>query len=111
MVCNPTIQYALYESMVAKLERHPSRGEVFVISSLGKVGATLATYPLLVIKSRLQVEGSKHTDMKYKGSLDALLSILQTEGPAALYRGMGNKIFQARTEHDHYSVLYTGGFA
>jgi hypothetical protein len=33
-------------------------GDVFVLSSLAKIGATLVTYPLLVIKSRLQVTTS-----------------------------------------------------
>jgi solute carrier family 25 (peroxisomal adenine nucleotide transporter), member 17 len=63
MVVNPTIQYVLYEwSMNIWLRRRAAtRGKalpsshVFVLSGLAKLGATLATYPLLVVKSRIQV--------------------------------------------------------
>lgn len=68
MVVNPTIQYALYE-LVAKLWKQRSgvqgaagaaaRGlssfEIFSVASLAKLGATLLTYPLLVVKNRTQV--------------------------------------------------------
>jgi solute carrier family 25 (peroxisomal adenine nucleotide transporter), member 17 len=65
MVANPTIQYMLYEwgaqwwrrgslTKAAKATQL-SAGEVFLISGLAKLGATLATYPLLVIKNRAQV--------------------------------------------------------
>jgi adenine nucleotide transporter 17 len=94
MVINPTIQYILYESLVARAlewqrnsraargqlrhgagaaaaapQRHAgaaaagSKGggmalgalDIFVLSALAKIGATLVTYPLLVVKNRLQV--------------------------------------------------------
>lgn len=81
MVVNPTIQYIIYESLVAwsldvKNSQRRSRGaaaadkqrskapaktlalgalEIFVLSALAKIGATLVTYPLLVVKNRLQV--------------------------------------------------------
>jgi adenine nucleotide transporter 17 len=98
MVINPTIQYILYESLVARalewqrnsravqaharlgarpagsqsaaaaaVQRHSSAAaggtggmalralDIFVLSALAKIGATLVTYPLLVVKNRLQV--------------------------------------------------------
>lgn len=65
MVSNPTIQYMLYE-WGAQWWRRPSKGkasaganlssfEVFLISAMAKLGATLSTYPLLVVKNRVQV--------------------------------------------------------
>jgi hypothetical protein len=65
MVANPTIQYMLYE-WGAQWWRRPSKDkssvganlsaiEVFVISAVAKLGATLCTYPLLVVKNRVQV--------------------------------------------------------
>jgi len=61
-------QYVLYEWLVARLRTlrrpaaaaagkvpHIGPGDIFVMSSLAKIGATLVTYPLLVVKSRLQV--------------------------------------------------------
>jgi adenine nucleotide transporter 17 len=92
MVINPTIQYILYESLVARalewqrssraarvqtrhgagpaaaaVQRHGGAAaggkggmalgalDIFVLSALAKIGATLVTYPLLVVKNRLQV--------------------------------------------------------
>jgi adenine nucleotide transporter 17 len=34
---------------------HVGPADIFVLSALSKIGATLVTYPLLVVKSRLQV--------------------------------------------------------
>lgn len=55
--------------------------ETFVISALAKLGATLTTYPLQVVKSRLQ-NVSKHSasDRNYTGTGDAIVRIYQTEG-------------------------------
>jgi hypothetical protein len=76
MVVNPTLQYILYEALAARAlawraarqqaghggQRRPARPHlparhVFALSALSKLGATLATYPLLVVKNRLQVGG------------------------------------------------------
>jgi len=97
MVCNPTLQYGLYEWLVARLGHKPSRGEVFGLASLAKVGATLVTYPILVVKSRLQVEGSKAggAEFAYGSTVKAVARIVQEEGPGALYRGMNTKIVQS----------------
>lgn len=68
MVVNPTIQYILYEWMVARAldwrrraaavkGRKPRLGalDFFMLSACAKIGATLVTYPMLVVKNRLQV--------------------------------------------------------
>lgn len=81
MVVNPTIQYIIYESLVAwcldwrnsrrrgsraaaayqHQYKAPAKGvalgalDIFVLSAVAKIGATLVTYPLLVVKNRLQV--------------------------------------------------------
>jgi adenine nucleotide transporter 17 len=52
------------------------------------------TYPMLLIKSRLQAE-SKHTTYKYNGTWDCIRRIAQTEGLAAFYEGMRTKIVQS----------------
>ena len=72
MVANPSIQYMLVEYLrnsyvrllrrsspstaaaMAKGLRRVGPGEMFVLSALAKVGATFCTYPLLVVKSRIQ---------------------------------------------------------
>ena len=45
------------------------------------------------MKSRLQA-GAANT-LKYKSSLDGLLTILQEEGVGGLYKGIGSKIVQS----------------
>jgi len=58
--------------------------DVFFLSAAAKLGATVVTYPLLLVKSRLMSAG-KHTssDRKYTGTLDAIERIYKTEGDPA----------------------------
>jgi adenine nucleotide transporter 17 len=68
---------------------------IFVLSSLAKVGATLATYPMLVVKSRLQAANADtHDSLRYTGVADALRRMWAAEGLAGLYRGMRVKLAQ-----------------
>ena len=59
---------------------HP-HADVFFLSAAAKLGATVVTYPLLLVKARLQSAG-KHTssDRKYTGTVDAIERIYKTEG-------------------------------
>ncbi len=61
--------------------RRTSPGDVFWLSALAKLGATVVTYPLLLVKARLMSSG-KHTseERRYTGTLDALERIWKTEG-------------------------------
>ena len=72
-----------------------SAWEVFAAASIAKLGATVVTYPILLVKSRLQSQ-SKGTDasMRYDGALDALRRIAAEEGVGAFYRGFGTKATQ-----------------
>jgi hypothetical protein len=58
--------------------------DVFFLSAAAKLGATVVTYPLLLVKARLQSAG-KHTasDRKYSGTANAIERIYKTEGAAA----------------------------
>ena len=59
----------------------PTAAEVFAASAVAKLGATLATYPLLLVKQRLQSAGRHtHEDRVYSGTLDAVQRIWKTEG-------------------------------
>jgi len=54
---------------------------VFLIGALAKMGATLVTYPLLLIKSRLMsASASTRADLKYSGTVDALVRIYKADG-------------------------------
>ncbi|KAJ8772577.1 hypothetical protein K2173_027754 [Erythroxylum novogranatense] len=66
MVCNPSIQFMIYETSLKHLraKRYANKQgyknvtalEVFLLGALAKLGATVSTYPLLVVKSRLQAK-------------------------------------------------------
>ena len=65
-----------------KLVGPPSAADVFVLSAAAKLGATIVTYPLQLIKAR-QMSAGKHThaDRQYTGTLNAILRVWKTEGP------------------------------
>ncbi|KAL0382097.1 UNVERIFIED_CONTAM: Peroxisomal nicotinamide adenine dinucleotide carrier [Sesamum calycinum] len=116
MVSNPSIQFMLYEILLKKLKkRRLSRGkgnndvtalEIFFLGALAKLGATVVTYPLLVVKivsivvslmvktsSKAITGGDKRH--QYRGTLDAILKMIHYEGFYGFYKGMGTKIVQS----------------
>ncbi|MED6188054.1 hypothetical protein PIB30_082369 [Stylosanthes scabra] len=105
MVCNPSIQFMLYETMLIKMKKRPDKKgsngvtafEVFLLGALAKLGATVVTYPLLVLKSRLQAKQDKTGDIRhrYKGTWDAVIKMINYEGLYGFYKGIGTKIVQS----------------
>lgn len=106
MVINPTIQYAFYEWLVAARSRvrqersggpprRPSAGEVFMLSAFAKAGATIITYPLLTVKTRMMSARKTDTAMQYTSVADAIIQIARREGVGGYYRGMRTKIVQS----------------
>ncbi|XP_057445219.1 peroxisomal nicotinamide adenine dinucleotide carrier-like isoform X2 [Lotus japonicus] len=107
MVCNPSIQFMIYESSLKRLrEKRAAKKqgsssvtalEVFLVGAIAKLGATVTTYPLLVVKSRLQAKqeiGGSNT-LRYTGTFDAILKIIRYEGFPGFYKGMSTKIVQS----------------
>ncbi|KAJ7541891.1 hypothetical protein O6H91_10G081200 [Diphasiastrum complanatum] len=70
---------------------------VFLLGAFAKLGATVATYPLLVVKSRLQAKQDTSVDnsLHYTGTLDAIAKMVKYEGLRGFYRGMSTKIVQS----------------
>ncbi|XP_010095059.2 peroxisomal nicotinamide adenine dinucleotide carrier isoform X1 [Morus notabilis] len=107
MVSNPSIQFMLYETMLKKLKKRRASSkqgsngitalEIFLLGALAKLGATIVTYPLLVVKSRLQAKQVTTGDKRhhYKGTLDAILKMIRYEGFNRFYKGMSTKIVQS----------------
>ncbi|KAK6145463.1 hypothetical protein DH2020_022283 [Rehmannia glutinosa] len=104
MVSNPSIQFMLYETLLKKLKKRrlsSSKGnndvtalEIFLLGALAKLGATVVTYPLLVVKARLQAKQIIGGDKRhqYRGTVDAILKMIRYEGFYGFYKGMGTKI-------------------
>ncbi|PON69066.1 Mitochondrial carrier domain containing protein [Parasponia andersonii] len=107
MVSNPSIQFMLYETMLKKLKKRRALSkqgnngitalEIFLLGALAKLGATVVTYPLLVVKARLQAKQVTTGDKRhqYKGTLDAILKMIRYEGFHGFYKGMSTKIVQS----------------
>ncbi|KAK2399871.1 hypothetical protein P8452_06949 [Trifolium repens] len=107
MVCNPSIQFMIYESSLKRLRAKRSAKkqgdtsitalEVFVVGAIAKLGATVTTYPLLVVKSRLQAkqEIGGSNSLRYSGTFDAILKMIRYEGLPGFYKGMSTKIVQS----------------
>lgn len=107
MVCNPSIQFMIYESSLKHLRAKravENKGtgsvtalEVFLLGALAKLGATVSTYPLLVVKSRLQAkqEIGGNVLLRYSGTFDAITKMVRYEGLSSFYKGMSTKIFQS----------------
>lgn len=107
MVSNPSMQFMLYETLLKKLRQRRATNknghkgvtalEIFLLGALAKLGATVVTYPLLVVKSRLQAKQIAGTDNKhhYKGTIDAVMKIIHYEGLSGFYKGMSTKIVQS----------------
>lgn len=115
LVVNPAIQYMLYEWMIASVLRSKavrgaargggkaaapavlkmSAGETFLVGALSKIGATIATYPMIVVKARLQaVNKETHEDMQYSSTWHAMRRIYTDEGMHGYFKGMNAKIVQ-----------------
>lgn len=106
MVSNPSIQFMIYETLLNKLKKRRDLNmkgaggvtalEIFLLGAVAKLGATLVTYPLLVVKSRLQAkQGVEDKRQHYKGTFDAIIKMIRYEGLPGFYKGMGTKIVQS----------------
>lgn len=107
MVSNPSIQFMLYETLLKKLKQRRALNnkdnngitalEIFLLGALAKLGATVVTYPLLVVKARLQAKQVSGGDKRhhYKGTLDAIMKMVRYEGFYGFYKGMSTKIVQS----------------
>lgn len=77
--------------------------------SLAGITADVITHPLSTLKTRLQIQGAgggQHGAVVYRGINHACAHILRTEGPMALYSGMGAVLVGAAPAQG----LYFGGY-
>jgi len=109
LVINPVLQYTVFEQLknflikkrTAKLRASGlatavailSDWDFLVLGAFSKLVATASTYPYFVVKSRLQAGHPRA--LKYKSSLNGLLTIFQEEGIEGLYKGIGSKLVQS----------------
>ncbi|KAJ8522976.1 hypothetical protein ONZ45_g476 [Pleurotus djamor] len=109
LVINPVLQYTVFEQLKNALVKSRTSKlraaglatavaaltdwDFFFLGALSKLVATSLTYPYIVVKNRLQAGHA--SALKYKSSLDGLLSIVREEGVEGLYKGIGSKLTQS----------------
>lgn len=100
LVCNPALQFMMYESLKRRLTKvsgqNPSAMTFFLIGALAKTFATVLTYPLQLIQTKLR-HGKSTESMKLPsdaGVIQMLLYIVKTSGIEGLFRGLEAKIWQ-----------------
>ncbi len=87
------LNFYIYESLRYRLE--DDEGEITTLEKLacgagaGSISQTL-TYPLDVLRRRMQVAGMKDSQLGYsdRTSLDVIRTILRNDGFTGLYRGL-----------------------
>jgi adenine nucleotide transporter 17 len=100
LVINPSITFFCFEVLKkyfkvflakgGKQALNLSSGWLFLIGAMSKLIATVLTYPLILAKTRLQIDKEK----VYKGLFDLYRKIWISNGFTGLYTGMSSKLLQ-----------------
>ncbi|XP_077997340.1 peroxisomal membrane protein PMP34-like [Glandiceps talaboti] len=96
LVANPSIQFAVYEALKRQLSRNKelSSLQIFLMGAVAKAVATVITYPLQVIQSRLRYHGDKEKNGKKRGIVGLLIELIRTQGMKGMYKGLEAKLLQ-----------------
>jgi solute carrier family 25 protein 14/30 len=64
--------------------------EPFILGGVASCNAELFTFPIDLVKTRLQIQGQaiNNCSGKYKGMFDCFIKIVREEGPKNLYSGL-----------------------
>ncbi|RAH48549.1 putative peroxisomal membrane protein Pmp47 [Aspergillus brunneoviolaceus CBS 621.78] len=94
LVVNPILQYTIFEQLkiIVERRRRMTPKDAFYLGALGKILATSITYPYITVKSRMHVASKEGPQESLNGSLK---KIIQEEGYAGLYKGIGPKVTQS----------------
>lgn len=108
LVTNPVLQYTVFEQIKNRVlqSRQLRRAQTasakplltdidfFWLGAVSKLVATVITYPQIVIKSRRQALSNERNE-KRANLWTAMTEIVEQEGFAGLYRGLGSKLLQS----------------
>lgn len=103
LVSNPALQFMMYEALKRRFSKIPeqtSAMKFFMIGALAKAFATVVTYPLQIVQTKLRQGRSDpknvNTGKSVTGNavMDMFLSIVDKYGIAGLFRGLEAKLLQ-----------------
>ncbi|KAF0718455.1 hypothetical protein AaE_010642, partial [Aphanomyces astaci] len=66
----------------------PSVGHVLLFGAISSSCGQVVSYPLQVVRTKLQAQGMAGRPVIFTGMTDCLVKILQTHGLRGLYRGL-----------------------
>ena len=89
LASNPVIQFTLYEKLKQLLGEDLLMLTYFGLGVLSKLFATIATYPLLTVRTRIQI--SQEDLSMYS----VAVAMLRTESFTAFYKGFSAKVIQS----------------
>eukprot|EP00013_Stygamoeba_regulata_P000370 CAMPEP_0177638998 /NCGR_PEP_ID=MMETSP0447-20121125/5787_1 /TAXON_ID=0 /ORGANISM="Stygamoeba regulata, Strain BSH-02190019" /LENGTH=324 /DNA_ID=CAMNT_0019140997 /DNA_START=53 /DNA_END=1027 /DNA_ORIENTATION=+ len=108
LTINPAVQYMCFEKLKQYyLERTNARfltpTQLFVLSAIAKIVATLVTYPYILVKTRMQTRASKRDDSEHSNRMAAALAstsavlaeVYKDDGLLGFYQGLSSKITQS----------------
>lgn len=99
LVANPAIQFMVYEALKRRFVldiQHTSALKFFAIGAIAKIIATVLTYPLQLVQTKLR-HGNTDKSLELPPDTDMvqmLLIILKKQGAAGLFRGLEAKLLQ-----------------
>ncbi|KAL0477744.1 folate transporter [Acrasis kona] len=96
LISHGVINFVCYDELKSfYLKRRKNKGdnnlnalEGFVIGYLTKLVAVVSTYPLQVVKTRLQDQKNKYHHVRYDGMIDAFFKMKKYEGYRTFFRGI-----------------------
>ncbi|KAF2129910.1 peroxisomal membrane protein-like protein Pmp47 [Dothidotthia symphoricarpi CBS 119687] len=98
LVINPSITYGAYQRLRESLypgQKTLKPAQAFLLGSLSKTLATIATQPLIVAKVGLQSKPPPvRNGVPFKSFTEVMQYIIQHEGPWGLFKGIGPQILK-----------------
>lgn len=105
MTINPMIQYMIYETLRKSFlsnDGEISSSNIIWISLLSKLITTIATYPILTIKTLFQSNEKKST----REIINIILDMLENNGFSGLYKGITAKMAQTLINNMLTMLIY-----
>ncbi|KDO34933.1 hypothetical protein SPRG_00995 [Saprolegnia parasitica CBS 223.65] len=80
--------FTMKEAYINKYDHAPSVGHVLLFGAASSTCGQIVSYPLQVVRTKLQAQGMKGRHVVYSGMRDCLVKIVQAHGIWGLYRGI-----------------------
>lgn len=75
--------------------REPGTLTLLACGAASSTAGQLVSYPLQLVRTRLQTQGTKGRPILYTGMMDCFTKIVREDGLTGLYRGLGPNFFKA----------------